>query len=405
MKKKAVEEEEVEEEAVDKAARKAAKRKAKQEADEANADAENRVDSTGAKRQKKEKTADVAEEEMQTVKKTQPAGKEADVEDDDDVASLTKKQKKKARKAQKKVAKTAKHAEKVAELANIHAKNKNLKEKGKQTKKDIYLAKKAAIKAAKGGSKEPPKAATRDEDVAVKAKDLDPLQTDCFLTGLPYAATEQHIIKHFESIGACSAEVLRDQHTGKPRGTAFIIFKTASEAAEACNQLDGSTMQKRWIKVRVCEVRENGKRKKPDLLRGPGEKTEGCVSVVVTGLLLSVVEDDLWTFFKDCNPSTICMMTNKETGAFRGMAFVDFEDSGAVDVAVKLSGQSIKGKPCFIRYKVEKKDEAAVPHVAEAEVGGPKKHFGNQIAPHNRAPPVPKFAGKATKLADDSDSD
>lgn len=313
-----------------------------------------------------------------------------------------------AKKARKKLAKQEalaamsskekdKHDKRLAQREAMTKTNKKLKAKGKMTKKEAYKARKAELKAAKAeekaklsASKAPKKRqADGTPDTAEKKQKLDPLAVRCFVTGLSYRATEQHVIKHFEEVGAVSVEILRDQNTGKSNGTAFLTFETAEQAAEA-GTYTGSEILKRWIKVRHCEVRENDKvRAKP----GPGEKPAGCESIVMTGLPPTVEDDDLWAFFEDLEVNSISRMMDRDTGKFRGMAFIDFASTDGVDMAIKKQGQPLKGSSSYrIRYKVEKSDKA-------------HNSGTGRIAAHNQAPKVPDWKGTRKTLDSDSDDE
>merc|ERR1712118_461210 len=58
----------------------------------------------------------------------------------------------------------------------------------------------------------------------------------------------------------------------------------------------------------------------------PGEKPEGCMSIMVRNLKTSVDEDALWDFFGDATPSKVKVVMDRDTGDPRGFAFVDFDD-------------------------------------------------------------------------------
>jgi len=210
------------------------------------------------------------------------------------------------------------------------------------------------------------------------------------MTGLPYLATEKHISEHFGDVAPCTVQLLRDPLTGRPNGTGFITFTTADQALQA-STYTGSKIQGRWIKVRLCEPRDTGL---GTAIRGPGEKPEGCLSVVVK-CDKSITERSLRRFFSDCEVANVSCMTDYETGEFRGSAFLDFEDTAMVDEAVKKSGQTIKGHLIHVRYKMEK---------MEKKIAGHGESSG-RVADHNRAPPVPPPAGKVTTFNSESDSE
>jgi len=222
---------------------------------------------------------------------------------------------------------------------------------------------------------------------------MDPKALSCFMTGLPYAATERHVVDHFAPVGPATVNLLQDKVTHRANGTGFVTFSKAEHALHAC-MYTGSKIQGRWIKLRLCEPRDTGL---GTAQRAPEEKPEGCLSVVVK-CDPSISEASLKRFFVDCWVSNVSRIMDKQTGEFRGTAFIDFEDTDMVDLALKKSGQSIKGLPILVRYKAEKKgEESSRGSAAPAGAGG-------RVAEHNRAPPVPKPSGKK-KTFEDSDEE
>lgn len=368
------------------------------------------------KRKHVEVTGDTAPSSSDTKQKKQ---KSAPVETVADVAQvsvvsdrekwaarkLAKKQRKKERTAnldeEKKEALQAKLGEKAAR----EAANKKLKSKGKLTKKEKYLAFKAAKKAEASQTKDSSRSQFNLEEAlaAANLEKLDPKAVSCFLTGLPYSATEKHIRDHFADIGHSTVQLL-GVSAGRSDGTGFINFLSAEMALHACT-LTGSKIQGRWIKVRLCEPRETG----AGVNTRPVEKPEGCLSVVVK-CDTSISEASLKRFFADCNVANVSRMMDKSTGEFRGTAFMDFEDTAMVDEAVKKSGLTIKGLPILVRYKMEKRADPDPSGTVSSRTGsGPKietkkKVEDGRVAAHNRAPPVPAPTGKMTTFHE-SDSE
>merc|ERR1711966_295536 len=69
------------------------------------------------------------------------------------------------------------------------------------------------------------------------------------------------------------------------------------------------------------------------------------MGVFVGQLGPDVEEDDLWEFFGECGTvARVKVLTDRDTGAPRGLAFVDFEETESTDKAVAKSGTDLKGK-------------------------------------------------------------
>merc|ERR1711957_1077346 len=84
--------------------------------------------------------------------------------------------------------------------------------------------------------------------------------------------------------------------------------------------------------------------------KGPGEKPEGCMSVIAKGLAYEVTEDDLKALFAKTEPINIKLLLNRETGMSSGRAFLDFSSPDAVDEAMKLTETELKGRRFFLDY-------------------------------------------------------
>merc|ERR550537_157623 len=98
-------------------------------------------------------------------------------------------------------------------------------------------------------------------------------------------------------------KILTDRETGESRGIGFLTFETAEEAKKALTW-DGTEIDGRWIGIKAMEPRPEGKGKgkgkgegkgkgkgKGGKSEGPGEKPDGCTSVIITNLSFDCSED------------------------------------------------------------------------------------------------------------------
>merc|ERR1712194_442696 len=88
---------------------------------------------------------------------------------------------------------------------------------------------------------------------------------------------------------------------------------------------------------------------------GPGNKPEGCTSLVIKFMASETTEDKLWTFFED-KPSSIKLLTDRDSGESKCVAFVDFEDTAAMDECVKKNDETLDGKTVMVAYNAPKGD-------------------------------------------------
>jgi len=185
-----------------------------------------------------------------------------------------------------------------------------------------------------------------------------------FVGGLPFNLDQDTIRRDFEECGKIKDfTLLTDAETGRSRGIAFITFEDEAGLKKAL-AFDGDEYGGRTIKVQKPTPSEGkGKGKGKDgkgkdkgksngKNNGPGEKPEGCLAVVLKGLAYSVNEQDLKDAFKKCGggPTSVRMLNDKESGEFKGIAFLDFDNEQGVDEAIKLHGTELKGRTFKMDY-------------------------------------------------------
>jgi len=87
------------------------------------------------------------------------------------------------------------------------------------------------------------------------------------------------------------------------------------------------------------------------------EKPEGCTTVFCGNLSFDIDEDSLREFFGECgNIREVRFATDRETGDFKGFGHVDFENTEAVDAAVKLNGEYVANRRIRIDYAADRKN-------------------------------------------------
>ena len=71
-----------------------------------------------------------------------------------------------------------------------------------------------------------------------------------FVGGLSWNTTNSELQQAFEGCGAVAeAKVVTDRETGRSRGFGFVTFEEEQSATRAIEELDGSTLDGRTIKV------------------------------------------------------------------------------------------------------------------------------------------------------------
>lgn len=83
-----------------------------------------------------------------------------------------------------------------------------------------------------------------------------------YVGNLPYSATEQTLRETFSRCGTIdSVTMITDRDTGQSKGFGFVEMSSNSEAQRAIQELNGSTLEDRQIKVNEA---------KPKASRGGG---------------------------------------------------------------------------------------------------------------------------------------
>jgi len=92
-----------------------------------------------------------------------------------------------------------------------------------------------------------------------------------------------------------------------------------------------------------------------------GAKPDGCVELFCGNLPWSIDEDKITKFFAAAGAtvSGTRWLNDKESGEFKGIGFVAFNDTADVDKAVTLGGENLDGRPIRIDYAGQKKKEGA----------------------------------------------
>lgn len=77
-----------------------------------------------------------------------------------------------------------------------------------------------------------------------------------YVGNLPYSATEETLRETFSRCGTVdSANMITDRDTGRSKGFGFVEMSSDSEAQTAIQELNGSTLEDRQIKVNEAKPR------------------------------------------------------------------------------------------------------------------------------------------------------
>merc|ERR1719282_922375 len=92
------------------------------------------------------------------------------------------------------------------------------------------------------------------------------------------------------------------------------------------------------------------KRKLKQTDNGDAKKTRQVTTMFVGNLPWSASEDEIREFLGDLNISDLRMMTDRQTGNFKGFCYVDFADEESAEKAFALAGSDFNGREIKVDY-------------------------------------------------------
>jgi RNA recognition motif-containing protein len=80
-----------------------------------------------------------------------------------------------------------------------------------------------------------------------------------YVGNLPYSATDQSVREAFSKAGTVdSVSIISDRDTGQSKGFGFVEMASDAEAQAAIQQLNGTTLEGRQIKVNEAKPKTPG---------------------------------------------------------------------------------------------------------------------------------------------------
>ena len=88
------------------------------------------------------------------------------------------------------------------------------------------------------------------------------MSTKLFIGGLSWDTSNRSLQEAFEACGAVAeAKVITDRETGRSRGFGFVTFDDEQSASRAVEELNGSTLDGRTIRVDSANERPRNDRR------------------------------------------------------------------------------------------------------------------------------------------------
>jgi nucleolin len=200
------------------------------------------------------------------------------------------------------------------------------------------------------------KPARADKPGFTQPQEVGEPNLEVYVGNLSYDIDDAKIKAAMEQCGTITQiRWITDRESGEFKGAGFITFSSLEESAKAIG-MHGADVMGRPLKCSYAKGRPErpgggagGDRKKFE--NKLSEKPDGCTKIFCGNLPYDINDDTMKSFFKDCGSVTaIRWLTDKTTGDFKGVGFIDFDSEGAVELAVKKAGEYCGSRPIRIDY-------------------------------------------------------
>mmetsp|Transcript_153301 Transcript_153301/g.270534 ORF Transcript_153301/g.270534 Transcript_153301/m.270534 type:complete len:775 (-) Transcript_153301:90-2414(-) len=200
---------------------------------------------------------------------------------------------------------------------------------------------------------EPPAKKAKVEEAPKKKLEVDENKDlTAFVGGIAFSCcTEETLKKDFGECGEIVKLNILMNEEGRPKGIAFITFKT-QEGLDAALKFDGEDYGGRFLKVNVAgqgggKGGKDGKGKKGKDGKGEGKgkgKGNNELTVFIRGLSFDLTEDVLRKDFEECGKIVSLRLPKNEEGRPKGIAFIEYENKEGLEAALKFDGDEYSGR-------------------------------------------------------------
>ena len=154
------------------------------------------------------------------------------------------------------------------------------------------------------------------------------------INGMPYQTTESEIREFFSN--KCTEIVVEAN-----QGSAIVSFASQADKDEAM-KLDNEYIGSRYVRIR--SYTSGGS-------HSGGVRPEGCNTLFLGNLSFNIDEETIRQTFAECGEiAQVRWGMDRETGDFKGFAFVEFVDPASTEAGYKLAGSFVMGRPMKVDY-------------------------------------------------------
>eukprot|EP00243_Klebsormidium_subtile_P005383 TRINITY_DN2149_c0_g1_i1.p1 TRINITY_DN2149_c0_g1~~TRINITY_DN2149_c0_g1_i1.p1 ORF type:complete len:347 (+),score=30.11 TRINITY_DN2149_c0_g1_i1:53-1042(+) len=189
-------------------------------------------------------------------------------------------------------------------------------------------------------------------DAPPPAPAAPPQGTKLYVGNLPWSVDSESLAEHFQQVGNVDmVEVIYDRETGRSRGFAFVTFATQAEANAAIEQLDGTELGGRNLRVNYpnptgTRTERTERPPRPAGAAGAGGRRNDPNKLYVGNLSWGMDDLGLEELFAEFGAvSDAKVVTDRDTGRSRGFGFVTMSSAQEVKDAISaLDGVEVDGR-------------------------------------------------------------
>ncbi|OAL54480.1 hypothetical protein IQ07DRAFT_583770 [Pyrenochaeta sp. DS3sAY3a] len=185
-----------------------------------------------------------------------------------------------------------------------------------------------------------------------------------FVRGLASAVTTEALTEYFsESFPIKTAVVVLDKETRESKGYGFVTFADVEDAQRAKEELNGTELQGKKIRIDVAEARQReGEKdtvKAGDRFKAEREqqiKDAQTPKLIVRNLPWTIkTPEDLQKLFRSYGKVNFVNLPKKPNGELRGFGFVSLRGKKNAEKAIsELNGKEISGRPVAVDWAVDR---------------------------------------------------
>ncbi|KAL5215766.1 hypothetical protein ABZP36_007167 [Zizania latifolia] len=169
-----------------------------------------------------------------------------------------------------------------------------------------------------------------------------------FVGNLSYSVEHEQVKQFFQEAGEIVDIRFSTFDDGKFRGFAHVEFATAEAAKKALELADHDLMGR---SVKLDLARERGVRRDNSSFRKPAQSLGSTVFIkgFDTSFAVDEIRRSLEEHFDSCGEITrVSIPKDYDTGASKGIAYMDFNDNGSLSKAFELNGSDLGGYSLYV---------------------------------------------------------